>query len=179
MRLSTSRRAPCLGFAVAVAGLVAVVAVVAVDAGIAPSPFRPASLVTANLVMHNGRPFVALSELARALGGAGRYDPVRSRYEIQPGPTGVLRVNPGALAAVAHRPGPGGHAPIGQTSVKLGIGGQDVMIDDEEHLLLPPADPAISLEFLAWLLGGQARFDAGKGMWVLPPGDPGSPLVFR
>ncbi|MGD1147651.1 MAG: hypothetical protein ABR961_06870 [Thermoanaerobaculaceae bacterium] len=179
MRPYTLRRATFLRAAVVMASLVAAVSA---TAGIEPSPWRPASLVTANLVMSKGLPFVPLSDLARALGGTGRYDPVKNRYEIQPGPNGVLLVNPGMLSML----GPGGdpeHAAHGklasQNAFRLGIGGQDVMIDDEEHLLLRPADPAISLKLLARLLGGQARFDPGTGAWVLPHGGPGSPLRFH
>ncbi len=143
---------------------------------------RPVSLLTKNLIMHKGQPFVRLADLARALGGTGRYDPVKARYEIQPGPNGVLALNRGALAAL----GPGGdpeHVAHGQAAnqntFKLGIGGGDVGIEEEDKVLLRPADPAISLRFLARLLGGQAKFDAGKGTWVLPHGGPGSPLMFR
>lgn len=172
----------CAAYLVVVVAVASLLAVVTATAGIEPSPWRPASLVTPNLVTHNGLPFVPLSELARALGGTGRYDPVRNRYEIQPGPTGVLLFNPGMLSML----GPGGdpeHLAHGQAAnqnaFKLGIGGQDVSIDEQERVMLRPADPAISLKFLARLLGGQARFDSGKGMWVLPPGGPGSPIRFR
>jgi hypothetical protein len=166
----------------ATAALAGLVAAVAATAGIAPSPFRPASLVTNNLVMQGGRPFVALSDLARALGGTGRYDPARLKSEIQPGPNGVLVLNPGAMAAHGgggdpHRLG-GGQAGS-HPSFGLRIGGQDVMFDDGESILLRPGEFAISLNFLARLLGGQARFDPGRGAWVLPPGDPGTPLSFR
>ncbi len=141
---------------------------------------KPASLVTSNLIMHAGRPFVPLGELARALGGSGRYDPVRLRYEIQPGAAGVLLVNPGALGALLPAPGARGGAPAThQNSVRLGIGGREVMIEGSELVLLRPTDPAVSLNFLARLLGGQARFDPGRAAWVLPPGGPGSPLRFR
>ena len=141
---------------------------------------KPVSLVTNNLVMHAGRPFVRLADLARALGGNGRWDPARLKYEIQPGPVGVLQFNPGALGPLAVRGTPrlAGQA-AGRNSFELGIGGQDVMIGDEEHVLLPPADPAVALNFLARLLGGQARFDSGRGAWVLPPGGAGTPLRFR
>jgi hypothetical protein len=151
-------------------------------AGVEPSPFRPASLVTANLVMSRGLPFVPLAELARALGGTGRYEPARVRYDIQPGAAGVLIANPGMLATLAPAinaaQAPRGGLASGQP-FKLAIGGQEMTIKEEDTLLLRPADPAISLQLLARLLGGQARFDAGKGMWVLPPGGPGSPLRFR
>ncbi len=178
MKALSSRCTRPLGLAVAAASLVAAVTT---TAGIVVED-KPVSLLTKNVIMQHGQPFVRLADLARALGGTGRYDPVKARYEIQPGASGVLVANPGLLAAL----GPGGdpeHAANihagSQSSLKLGIGGQDVMIDDEEHLLLRPGDPAISLRFLARLLGGQARLDSGKGMWVLPPGGPGSPLRFR
>ena len=151
--------------------LVSAIAATHGNAGIEPPPWRPASLVSTNLFMQGGRPFVALSELAKALGGTGRWDPIQSRYEIQPGPNGVLAANPGALGALGLSPTVHGAPQVaGQTAVKLGFGGGDVMIDNSELVLLHPADPAISLNFLARLLGGQARFDPGKGFWVLPPG---------
>ena len=59
------------------------------------------------------------------------------------------------------------------------IGVQDVMFDDAESILLRPGEFAISLNLLARLLGGQARFDPGRGAWDLPPGDPSTPLSFR
>lgn len=167
---------------IATVAFAGIVAAIAATAGIAPSPFRPASLVTNNLVMQGGRPFVALSDLARALGGTGRYDPVRLRYEIQPGPNGVLVLNPGPMAAYGGGGDP--HRLIrGQAAthppLALRIGVQDVMFDDAESILLRPGEFAISLNLLARLLGGQARFDPGRGAWVLPPGDPSTPLSFR
>ena len=45
--------------------------------------------------------------------------------------------------------------------------------------MLRPPDPAISLNFLARMLGGKAKFDPGTGMWVLPHGGPGDPMRFR
>ena len=178
MRPRNFRRTVFVGVVVAVASLVTAVTV---TAGITIED-KQDSLVTANLVLHNGLPFVPLSELAKALGGTWRYDPAKARYEIQPGPNGILLVNPGGLSAL----GPGGNAgPLAhgqvasQNSVRLSIGGQDVMIDNYEFVLMRPADPAISLKFLARLLGGQARFDSGRGAWVLPPGGPGCPLRFH
>ena len=165
--------------ALAIAGLVAAVPA---TGRVEPSPWRPASLVTNNLVMQGGRPFVALSELARALGGTGRYDPVRLRYEIQPGPNGVLMLNPGPMAAYGLGGDPhrlaAGQAGV-HPSFALRIGGQDVMFGDGEAILLRPGECAISLNFLAHLLGGQARFDPGRGAWVLPQGDARTPLSFR
>ncbi len=168
-----------VGLAAAVVGLVAATGL---TAGIAPSPFRPASLVADNLVMHGGKPFVRLADLARALGGTMRYDPAKLRYEIQPGTNGALLLNPGLLPAHGpdgdpERPGRGGAA--SRLAFKLGMGGQDVMIDEEDEILLRPGDPAVALDFVARLLGGRARLDAGKGAWLLPPGGPGSPLRFR
>jgi len=143
---------------------------------------KPVSLVTKSLAIHAGKPFVRLADLTRALGGTGRYDPARQRYEIQPGANGVLIVNPGFLSTFGPDGDPEhlahGHA-ASQNAFRLGIGGQDVMIDDEEHLLLTPSDPAVSLSFVARLLGGRARLDGTKGTWVLPPGGPGTPLRFR
>ncbi len=169
MRTTTS------GFAASAAIAVLLNAGVLV-AGVEPMPWRPASLVTPNLVMHGGRPFIALSELARALGGIGRYDPARLRYEIQPGSSGVLLVNPGALAT---GPGANGHGTAGQNPLRLAFGAGEVVVPESEVVLLRPADPEISLGLLAGLLGGQARFDASKGFWVLPPGGPGTALRFR
>lgn len=179
MRPRNFGRTVFLGVVVAVANLVAAATV---TAGVEPSPWRPASLVTANLVLHNGLPFVPLSELAKALGGTWRYDPAKARYEIQPGPNGVLLVNPGGLSALGPggNPGPLAHGQVAsQNAVRLSLGGQDVMIDNYEYWLMRPADPAISLNFLARLLGGQARFDSGRSAWVLPAGGPGSPLRFH
>ncbi len=158
------------------------VAVAAATAGIEPVPWRPASLVTNNLIMQGGRPFIALGDLARALGGTGRYDAVRLRYEIQPGPSGVLLVNPGALSAIGFGGDAGQLASASSaalSSFKLLIGGQDVNVPREDRMMLRPAVPGISLDFLAHLLGGRARFDAGKGIWMLPAGDAGTPLRFR
>jgi len=163
-------------------GLGACVALVLAAPGVAGVVVeeKPVSLVTSNLAMHGGRPFVHLSELARALGGTGRYDPARQRYEIQPGPNGALLVNSGAVGALSSRLNTKGAPRVaGQNSVKLGFGGGDVEIDNSELVLLYPADPEISLAFLARLLGGQARFDPSKGSWVLPPGGPDTPLRFR
>jgi len=65
-----------------------------------------------------------------------------------------------------------------QNAVKLSIGGQDVSIDEQERVMLRPPDPAISLDFLARMLGGKAKIDPGTGMWVLPRGGPGDPMMF-
>src|SRR5512135_1580271 len=65
---------------------------------------KPVALVTNGLVMHAGKPFVRLADLARALGGTGRYDAAHRTYEIQPGAGGALAANPGLLSAL----GPGG-----------------------------------------------------------------------
>ena len=151
-------------------------------AGIAPSPFRPASLVTTNLVMQRGQPFVRLSDLARALGGALRHDAAENRFDIQPGGSGLLQVNIGALAALAPAAAPGhpGSARVGdRAAFKLAVGGRDLGVGAEDRLLLSPSDPAVSLRFLARLLGGQATFDPGKGVWMLPAGGPATPLRFR
>ncbi len=165
-----------------VVALAVVAAAIAVSGGIAPSPFRPLSLVTANIVMQGGQPFVRLADLARAMGGSVRLDPARVRYEIQPGAAGVLLVNAGKLATLGGAGAPGGAAP-GQAARRnafgLAIGGHNVAIAEEDRLFLTPADAAVSLRFLARLLGGQPRFDASKGIWLLPAGDAASPLRFR
>jgi len=142
---------------------------------------KPVALVTRNLVMHNGKPFVPLADLARALGGTSRWDPARVKYEIQPGPNGVLLFNRGALGALGPGGGPEHKAhdmAASQNAVKLSIGGQDVSIDEQERVMLRPPDPAISLDFLARMLGGKAKIDPGTGMWVLPRGGPGDPMMF-
>ncbi len=164
------------------AAVVGLVGAVDVTAGIDLVPWRPVSLLTNNLVMHGGRPFIALSELARALGGHGTWDAAKLRYEIQPGPNGALKLNAGPLAAL----GPGGDPErrlkrqvARRNAFTLGFGGHDVTIDEEEHEMLRPGDPAISLDALARLLGGRARLDTTKGTWVLPLGGPGTPLQFR
>ncbi len=166
-------------------GLVAAIAALAcagvVGAGVVAED-KPVSLVTRNLVTHDGMPFVRLADLARALGGSGRWDPARARYEIQPGPNGVMLFNGGLLPTL----GPGGdperlkrNLPAAQNAFRISIGGRDVAIDEEDGVMLRPADPAVSLNFLAGLLGGKARFDPGRGSWVLPPGGSGTPLRFR
>ncbi len=159
----------------------ALLAAAAATAGIAIED-KPVALVTGNIVMHAGQPFVPLSELAKALGGTGRYDPARLRYEIQPGPNGVLISNPGLLSA--QRPGGGPDRPgrgrtADRNAFSLAIGGGEVSVDDVDDILVRPGDPAVSLGFLAHLLGGKARFDPGRGSWVLPPGGSGTPLRFR
>ena len=165
---------------IAGAAIAILVAGLPAAAGVEPCPWRPASLVATNLMMQGGRPFVAPADLARALGGSGRWDPARLRYEIQAGPGGVLAANPGALAAFAALNARHGVPPAaGDRSVVLSIGGAGVAIESSEVVMLRPAEPAISLSFVARLLGGQARFDAGKGIWVLPAGDQGTPLRFR
>ncbi len=167
-----------------VASAVAGAALLAAAAGTAGAVVgdKPVALVTGNIVMHAGQPFVPLSELARALGGAGRFDPARLRYEIQPGPNGVLIANPALLSAPrpgrgSERPGRGRTADRNAFSLAIGVG--EVSVDDLDDILVRPGDPAVSLGFLAHLLGGKARFDSGRGSWVLPPGGLDTPLRFR
>ena len=160
--------------------VVCTLASAAASAGVEPTPWRPASLVTNNLVMQGGRPFVFLADLARALGGTGRYDPVRLRYEIQPGAGGVLLADPAALGALARIPAsPSLPVPAGRRPVTLSVAGAEVTVGSPEIAMLRPAEPAVSLGFLARLLGGEERFDAGKGIWLLPAGGPMTPLRFR
>ncbi len=166
---------------VAVAAVVALAAAPIVTAGIVVED-KPVALVTANLVMNGGRPFVRLADLARALGGTGRYDAVHRSYEILPGSGGALIANPGLFSALGPGGDPGrlgGRLVATQNAFRLSIGGRDVGIEEEERVMLRPADPGVSLSFLARMLGGTARFDPGKGSWVLPPGGPGTPLRFR
>jgi len=184
------------GLAPAVAAMCTLVAVSLAVAGVVVEE-KPVSLLTRNLVMRNGKAFVPGSDLARALGGTGRYDPVRLKYEIRPGARGLLKVNPGALASLAPSArnvrgvtrlegpdsGTGGQPNpnhvAAQSSFKLNLGGGDVMIEEEEHVMLRPGELGFSIELIGRLLGGQARFDPNKGGWVLPRGGPGSPLAFR
>jgi hypothetical protein len=146
---------------------------------------RPASLVTRNLIMHKGIPYVPATDLARALGGTGRYDAAARRLEIQPGANGVLAVNPGPLAAFAAAAGVGSAAPRvsgpGSTQAPffLRLGGHDIRIANAEEILLGSREPAASLVLLARLLGGTPRFDPGRGAWVLPTGGPTFPMAFR
>ncbi len=143
---------------------------------------KPASLVSSALVMHRGRPFLRLADLARSLGGSGNYQPAGHRYDIQVGGGGVLVLNPGGVAAAGFGPdlrGPGRGRPARQNALALGLGGQDVLVGDEEFVLLRPDDPAVSLDVLARLLGGRPRFDQARGLWFLPPGNRASPLRFR
>jgi hypothetical protein len=137
---------------------------------------RPASLLSRNIVMRNGKPFVALADLARALGGSGNYNAGERRYRIVPAAGGVLQLNPGALSSfnrdLKNRIG-------SQNTVMINFGGQDVMIDDAEYVLLRPSDPGVSLALVARLLGGSVRFDKTSGAWKLPSGGPDSPLRFQ
>ena len=146
-----------------------------------PNAERPASLLTRNLIMSRGLPYVPLADLGRALGGAGRYDPAGRRLEIQPGAGGVLVVNPGPLAAfaTASRAAAETLRGVTQTPLVLRLAGQEIVIANPEEVLSASAAPALSLNFLARLLGGQARFDAGRAAWVLPAGGAASPLAFR
>jgi hypothetical protein len=153
-------------------------ALVLAMAGTAPAGIaieeKPVALISKNLVMRNGKPFVPLPDLAKALGGSGQFDQVKRRYAILPGSNGVLRTNPAAIAARG-RIVPKG---LNATSVAISFGGLDVMIDDFEVIMLRPAEPALSLNALASLLGGTAKLGA-KGTWEIPPGGPGSPLAFQ
>ena len=148
-------------------------------AGIAPSPFRPASLVSRNLTMHNGQPFVRLADVAKALGGSLRYEARTQRFEIQPGAGGVVQVNLAALGSVAGGPPVASPRATDRNAFRLAIGGREIPIGEEDRVLVSPSEPALSLRFLARLLGGQATFDPGKGVWMLPAGGPATPLRFR
>jgi hypothetical protein len=61
----------------------------------------------------------------------------------------------------------------------LRLAGQEIVLASPEEVLSASAAPALSLNFVARLLGGQARFDAGRAAWVLPAGGAASPLAFR
>ncbi len=163
----------------AVVALACFATALSASAGVEPMPWRPASLVARNLVMHKGQPFVRLGDLARTLGGTLRGEPGAQRFEIQPGAAGVLQVNPGALGAVAGGPPVASPRGTERNAFRLAIGGREIGIGPEDRLLLSPSEPAVSLRFLARLLGGQATFDAGKGVWLLPAGGPATPLRFR
>jgi len=152
---------------------------------------RPVSLVSRNVVTVDGRTYVPLSDLAKALGGRMECTRDRNRCAVTSGPGGILKVNPDALAAfVAKRrrdrmiedaANAGRGEKEGVMNIQVTFDGSDVGVrreEEEEHLLLRP-NPMMPVEFLGKLLGGQARFDPGAKAWKLPPGDPGCPLAFR
>ncbi|MEW6336042.1 MAG: hypothetical protein AB1625_01460, partial [Acidobacteriota bacterium] len=160
---------------------------------------RPVSLLTKNLVMRNGKAYVPGADLARALGGTGRYDAGKLRYEITPGANGLLKVNPGALRSIIepnNRPNSimnpndrrlspkleapdsdaGGKVKLGQApalhAVRLNLGDRDLVLEEDEHIVLHPGELGFSLGLLGRLLGGGARLEPSSGAWLLPPGGP-------
>ncbi|MDD5564578.1 MAG: hypothetical protein PHQ91_12775 [Thermoanaerobaculaceae bacterium] len=146
-----------------------------------PNAERPASPLTCNLIMSSGLPYVPSSGLGRALGGAGRYDPAGRRLKIQPGAGGAPVANPGPLAAFAAASRAAGEPlrSIPQTPFVLWLAGQEIAVANPAGVLSASAAPALSLNFMARPLGGQATFDAGRASWVLPAGGAASPLAFR
>ncbi|MBI4915166.1 MAG: hypothetical protein HY825_04905 [Acidobacteria bacterium] len=137
---------------------------------------KPVSLISRNLVMEQGVPCIPLADLARALGGTLQVDLPGRRLTITPGQGGVLKINPGSPVLTRSNVAAGQAA--GRTGVMLRLGGGDVMTEDFERILLRPS-PLMPLPLLAKLLGGTARLDPSKNMWVLPHGGPGDPLAFR
>lgn len=133
---------------------------------------KPASLVSANVVMEQGVPCIPLADVARALGGTLQVDLKKRILTITPGQGGALKLNQSQLSASVRPPA------VGQKGVLLRMGGGGVMFDEFELILLRP-NPLMPLKLLAGLLGGTARFDAASKMWVLPKGGPGNPLQFR
>ncbi len=113
-----------------------------------------------------------LADVARALGGTLQVDLQRRVLSITLGQSGVLKVNASRLSTSIKPPA------VGQKGVLLRMGGGGVMFEELEFILLRP-NPLMPLKLLGGLLGGSARFDAAKNAWVLPPGGPESPLMFR
>jgi len=157
--------------------LAAVLIAVPAPAATPPAPGiivedKPVSLISSKLVMEQGVPCVALADVARALGGTLQVDLQRRILAITLGQSGVLMVNPSRLSTSIRPPA------VGQKGVLLRMGGGGVMFEEFEVILLRPS-PLMPLKLLANLLGGTARFDPAKNMWVLPRGGPGDPLMFR
>jgi hypothetical protein len=152
---------------------------------------KPASLVSRHIATVNGRAYVPLADLAKALGGKMKCTRDKARCDITTGPKGTLKFNLGALAAfVAKRGGEDVREnsknvrqgqKAGISNIQVTIDGSDVGIqreEEEERLLLRPS-PMVPVEFLGKLLGGNARYDPGTKTWRLPPGEPGCPLEYR
>lgn len=154
---------------------------------------KPVSLVSSNVVMERGVPCIPLADLARALGGTLQVNLEQRLLVITPGPNGPLKPNPARLTSFAQaqrlRRPPGGQERLseaqaaqgqaaGRSAAILRIGGADVMFEEFEFILLRP-NPLMPLPLLGTMLGGTARFDPAKNMWMLPPGGPTDPLAFR
>lgn len=152
---------------------------------------KPVALLGLKVVMERGQPCIALSDLARALGGTLVVNQKARTVAINPGPSGALKLNTSALSAMPARKQLGG-SPLnspnlsqgqqeGRNSVQLKIGGVTVGIqheEEEERLLLRPS-PMMPLSTLAEMLGGKARFDAGSKQWFLPVGNETTGLSMR
>ena len=152
---------------------------------------KPVSLLGLKVVMERGQPCIALSDLARALGGTLVVNQKARTVAINPGPSGALKLNTSALSAMAAQKQLGG-SPLnspnlskgqqeGRNSVQLKIGGVTVGIqheEEEERLLLRPS-PMMPLSRVAQLLGGKARFDARKNQWFLPAGTETTAISLR
>lgn len=154
---------------------------------------KPVSLLGLKVVMERGQPCIALSDLARALGGTLAVNQKARTVAINPGPGGTLKLNTSALSAMAARkrlssngsplnsPNLSQGQQEGRNSVQLKIGGVTVGVqreEEEERLLLRPS-PMMPLSTLAQMLGGKARFDAGSKQWFLPGGNETTGLSLR
>lgn len=153
---------------------------------------RPTFLISTHLVMEQGVPCIPLVDVARALGGTLHVHLEQRVLVITPGDAGVLAVSPGRFEppagtpgyrargrsgpAVRPRAGHGGTANPGAAVLRIGDG--EVMIGEYEAIMMRPG-PMMPLPLLARLLGGAARFDSARGIWLLPPGGPVHPLRFR
>ncbi len=106
----------------------------------------PTPIPTPNLIISFWLHYVPLVDLGCAAGG-------------------MLIVNPRPLAAFAasSRAASGNPRGVGagiaRTAFVVGLAGQEIA--NAEDVLAGPVVPALSLNFLAHLLGGHARFDSG------------------
>jgi hypothetical protein len=132
---------------------------------------RSLSRITKIVITRDARFYVPVVDLAKAVGGTPTYARVGRHCSLTVGAGGIVKVNALPLQDFAKK--------RRASSVVISVGGQDVMTDDYELVLLRPNEWAISLDFLAQLFGGSATFDGADGGWRLPPGGPGTPLAFR
>jgi len=154
---------------------------------------KPVSLLGLKVVMERGQPCIALSDLARALGGTLAVNQKTRTVAINPGAGGTLKLNTSALSAMsAKKKLPSSTSPANSPnlskgrqeellSAQLKIGGVTVSVrreEEEEHLLLRPS-PMMPLSDLAEMLGGKARYDAGSKQWFLPVGNETTALSLR
>jgi len=154
---------------------------------------KPVSLLGLKVVMERGQPCIALSDLARALGGTLAVNQKTRTVAINPGAGGTLKLYTSALSAMsAKKKLPSSTSPANSPnlskgrqeellSAQLKIGGVTVSVrreEEEEHLLLRPS-PMMPLSDLAEMLGGKARYDAGSKQWFLPVGNETTALSLR